>query len=210
MFLGENYFINFSYFLYFIAFSLRDMLWLRMMVIMSCLSMVVYGVLSNIPTMIAWNLAFLLINGIQVIMLLLERRPVDLEEDMEKIYLTVFRALTRKEFLRLWEYGDERVVTGQSLSVEGEGVGHLMFIRTGKAEVFRKDAKLAELGDMQFVGEMSFLNASTAGATVKAAGEVLLHRWSHAQIGKLKHKWPAIHEKLLLILGQDLTRKINR
>jgi hypothetical protein len=203
-------FINLSYGLYLIAFLLRDILWLRSVVILSCISMITYGVLMESNTMILWNTTFLLINLVQVIVLMLERRPMVLDPYMEIIYGAVFRVLTRKEFDRLWKFGESKTFEKTDICKEGRVPEYLMFLQRGKAEVVKNEQVIVGLGDYQFIGEMSFINDTTANADVRVNEPAQLQCWTHDELEKLRIKYPALYEKLLLILGQDLTRKITK
>ncbi|MBT3784513.1 cyclic nucleotide-binding domain-containing protein [bacterium] len=203
-------FINLSYGLYLIAFLLRDILWLRSVVILSCISMITYGVMMESTTMILWNSTFFLINLVQVILLMLERRPMVLDPYMETIYGAVFRALTRKEFDRLWNFGESKTFENTNICKEGTIPEYLMFLHGGKAEVVKNEQVIVGLGDYQFIGEMSFINDTTANADVRVNEPALLQCWTRGELEELRIKHPTLYEKLLLILGQDLTRKITK
>lgn len=190
---------------------LRDILWLRITFIFGCIAMITYGVMVNSLSIIFWNSAFLIINAVQIIILFAQRRPIVLPDELESIYSLVFHPLTRREFLRLWKMGDRMITIDNAfLCHKNQIPEHLMFMEQGSANVMDDNQKVASLDPMQFVGEMSFLNQSSANADVITNGEACVQRWSHNQIEKLKQKHPTIYEKLLLILGQDLTRKITK
>jgi len=208
--ISSEIFINLAYGIYFIAFLLRDMLLLRLTVICSCVCLIIYGYYTQSTPMMLWNLSFLLINLFQIIILILERRPVVLDEELEEIYLSVFRVLTRREFYNLWKFGESHDLQEEAVCREGKAPAYLNLITGGEFEVIRAGERLTSLSPFQFIGEMSFFNQSVATADVRATGKASVHRRSHAQLDNLKNKWPIIHERLLVILGQDLTKKIAR
>jgi Popeye protein conserved region len=95
--------IHISNVFYLASFLGRDMLWLRILtcaglifgiIFFSCQPMSLYG-----PTM--WSVAFLIINGIQIRQLILERRRLMLTNEQRLAAEATFRNLSRDELLTL-------------------------------------------------------------------------------------------------------------
>jgi hypothetical protein len=88
---------------YLLSFLGRDMLWLRSLtcaglvlgvVFFTCQSTPLYG-----PTF--WHVVFLVINGVQIWRLVLERRQLMLTKEQERFGEETFQGLTREELLTL-------------------------------------------------------------------------------------------------------------
>jgi hypothetical protein len=89
--------------LYLVSFLTRDMMWLRILtccgltlgiLFFTCQPAPMYG-----PTV--WHVAFLLINGVQIRRLILERRRLNLSAERERLAREAFKDLNRDEMLNL-------------------------------------------------------------------------------------------------------------
>src|ERR1700746_2044692 len=90
-----DYFIHAANILLLAAYSVRDILWLRLLAVASSLAAIPYFLLQTTPLWAAfgWSLLFTGINFFQSWRLLLERRPVKLTPDEEEVRRLVFRDL---------------------------------------------------------------------------------------------------------------------
>src|SRR5262245_20764116 len=91
--------------LYLLSYSVKDMLWLRCLTVVAALCLLPYYYVQPVPltAAIAWNLLFIGINLMQIVILLRERRPVTLTVDQQRLYQLAFRSVTPREFLKLLE-----------------------------------------------------------------------------------------------------------
>ncbi len=85
------------------AYVVRDILWLRIITIVACFCTFPYFLIRETPLYSAlfWSLAFIIINGYNLVALLLERRPVQLTPNQQKLHSSVFRMLTPRDLLKL-------------------------------------------------------------------------------------------------------------
>src|SRR5262245_31820488 len=162
--------IHLANLLYVISYVLRDILWLRIVaVVASILSLVTLALTPNpLPESIAWTLLFFLINVVRIKLLILERRPVQLSRDEQRLHELAFPALPPREMLKLLAIGkwqDER--TGAILVKAGKELDSIMLILDGKAAVKKDGDMLVELGQGRFVGEMCFLTGQPPAADVE-------------------------------------------
>src|SRR5437764_14945668 len=92
---SPNYFIHAANCLLLLAYSVRDILWLRLFALTSSLIAMPYFALQR-PTMwvpLAWSAVFFGINMFQSWRLIVERRPVQLTADEEEARRLLFRDL---------------------------------------------------------------------------------------------------------------------
>ena len=89
----EDFFINLAYIIFLVALVVRDVLWLRVIMTIASFSFVAYALLVGSASMIAWNVLFTGINIFQIILILRERRPVELSPDLEKVQPKLINAL---------------------------------------------------------------------------------------------------------------------
>jgi hypothetical protein len=87
-FFGLNGLINLANFAFLLAFSVRDVLKLRILALTSDFMTVPYYFFQHKPLWppIFWAVAFMIVNGVRVVTLTLERRPVVLRVCPESSY----------------------------------------------------------------------------------------------------------------------------
>lgn len=201
--------VNVGYLLMLCALLMRDILWLRLILIISQSALGAYGLFQNDHFIAAWNFIFVGINMARTVRLLSERRPIHLARDQEQIYKQLFLSMSRREFLFLWEMGNPSVSDGTQLVRAGEAQRDLVLVLSGEVVVRKDGQELARLQRGQFVGEMSFISGEPASADVVAAGRVEYMAWPQDKVRALQQLNPALLVKLQHILGRDLTSKVK-
>lgn len=201
--------VNVGYGLMLVALITRDILWLRLILIVAQSLLGCYGVSIGSREIAWWNFLFVAINTVRAAGLLAERRPLHLPRELETIYRDVFLNMSRREFLYLWEMGNPRSVDGAQLVREGEPQRDLWLMVDGEAVVRKGGAEIARLRRGQFVAEMSFLSGEPASADVVADGPVRCLVWPQDKLRALRQLNPHLLIKLQHVLGRDLTGKIR-
>src|SRR5438132_4659750 len=92
---SPNYFIHVANVLLVVAYSVRDILWLRLFAVGASLISIPYFVLqpTTLWAPLSWSVVFAAINLLQSWRLYVERRPVQLTAEEEEIQGIVFGAL---------------------------------------------------------------------------------------------------------------------
>lgn len=201
--------INVGYFLMLSALLVRDILWLRAILIAAQSFLFSYAMILGNQNVAFWNGLFVLINTVQVIRLIRERRPIKLSDSLEDIYQLVFTSLRRREFLYLWHMGNVNTVQDSIIIYKGKHQKNIALILDGMVEVNSENRLIAQLSRGSFVAEMSFLTGNPATADVKALGTVKLILWPQNKLRSLQQINPDLFIKLQNILGKDLTQKVN-
>lgn len=191
-----------------IALIIRDILWLRIVLIMAGMSLISYGFLTTNYIVVSWNFLFFSINLIQVVRLILERKPTHLNDDIVHIYNEVFSDMRKKDFLYLWNNGYVCETENQKLCEKGKKQKDLLLIISGEARVKKKD-KTIILPWGHFIAEMAFITGKEASADVFANGKLKYIGWNYKQIEKIKKRRPDIMNKLQVIISKDLTKKLS-
>lgn len=205
-----NYFVHVANVLFLASYLVRDILWLRFLTIVAGTALLPYYFANDLHAPIAWNAVFILINILQVKVLLLERRPVTMTEQQERIYQTVFRALRPREFLKLFQLATPRMLDdGAELVAQGEALDRLLLIEAGTTAVEVDGRAIARVGAGRFVGEMSYLTGEQASASVRASGAVQLFEWPRDTLEQFLAKQPEIRSALQLVIGTDLASKLK-
>ncbi len=198
--------------LFLIAFSIREMLWLRIITVAAqmCLMGFYYSQTPPLNGPAAWGLLFMGVNIVQIILLLLEKRPVFLGEEELQLYRTVFNTLKPREFVKLLSIAEwKRAKVGDELLQQDKPVPALMLVSSGRGVVEVDGRRVATVTSGQFVGEMGFLTEQHASARVVADTPIDFLAWTAPKLREILFDMPALHVKVQGILGNDLIAKLR-
>jgi hypothetical protein len=197
-----------------VAYLLRDILWLRFLMILSCFAGIVFGYLwppKPIWTFIAWNSLFAIINIVQIAIIVRERSGVRFTEEEKELHETLFKKFAPFEFMKLMRIAEWRqVAPGEIVMTEGQALEEIMMIYNGLLSVERGGKQVAELQDGHFMGELSFISGGTATATVRAVEPTRYIAWSKKEIDRLLTRNPTMHIAMQGMLTLDLSKKLTR
>ena len=205
----QDILINIGYILMLGAFVVYDILWLRSILISAQLCLLSYGIFADNYAVIFWNALFVVINTIQVIYLIRQRRPIDLPTDLLDLYENYFKDMRRREFLYFWNMGAINKVNDTLLIKHGEHQKEVSLILSGLVEVKKNNVKIAELTRGSFIAEMSFLTGKPASADVYANGTVRYISWNQKKLKDCEKLKPQLLIKIQNILGKDLAEKVK-
>lgn len=198
--------------LYLLAYMVRDILWLRILTVIAASCLVPYFYLQPTPLMTAiyWNLAFTALNLWWIVRLVLERRPVKLSEEEQRLCELVFRTMTPREMIRILKLGSWETASANECFVErGKPLDRLMVIYSGKACAEVDGRNVAELRPGQFIGSISYITEETAPANIVSLEPTRYMSWPKAKLKDFMRKNPDLHTALQMTLAVDLTKWIQ-
>jgi hypothetical protein len=206
------YVIHVANVLYLLSYLVKDILWLRLLSICGGgLLMVVYVV--SVPPMLtplAWAVVFASINAYQIYRLILERRPVRLEQEAQRLYQLVFRSLTPREFVKLLSIARWDSASASARLVErGMHLDRMMVIVAGSTSVQVDGKTVTQLGPGQFIGEMSFITGEPPSADVVATEDTRVVSWPKAELTKFLSNNQPLRAAMQLVIGTDLVAKLR-
>ena len=144
-----DYFIHAANILLLGAYSVRDILWLRVLAVASSLAAIPYFLLQPTPLWAAfgWSVLFVGINIFQAWRLLVERRPVKLTAEEDEVRRMVFSDLPPRKVLQVLSIGSwVTAAPGERLIERGKPVEYISLLVHGKAQVAKDDQVLGQLG----------------------------------------------------------------
>lgn len=191
------------------AYILRNILWLRILLVIAAITYIIAGIRLGIGSMIGWNTAYLVINLIHIVILLLDKVTINLPVETRRIYQRFFSSLSTREFKKLIMCNGFRIFQEQNIVHEFEVPNQLFIILRGQVDIIKKGQKIATLSAGDFIGEMSFLSKEPASANAYAENLVQCAFWTHDDLIRLKHKNIDAYDKFIAIIGCDLVRKLN-
>ena len=207
-------FLHLGNILYLVAYSIRDVLWLRILMVAAMFCLLPYYYCCSATPLyepIAWQSLFITVNLIQIALLIMERRPVFLGEEELRLYRTVFRGLKPREFTKLLSIAEwKKAKEGEVLMQQDQPVAALMLIANGRGRVEVDGRSVAEVVSHQFVGEMGFLTEQLASARVVTSIPTEYLSWPVDKLRALFHNSPQLHMKVQGILGADVVDKLRK
>ncbi len=204
-------FLHFANILYLASYSVRDILWLRILTVCAMLSLGWCYWSCEEYTPLAWQGIFLSINLFQIWLLVLERRPVVLNEAQKKLHAGPLRNFTQRQVQRFADKAEWcTIAPGQIVLNENERLQSLILLLSGEALVRTQGREIARLSAGHFAGEMSFLTGSNTTAEVIAKDTLLIAKWPKDLITELMHRDKEFGNALQAALGSDLVHKILR
>lgn len=202
-------FVHAGYFLMLVGLAVRDVLWLRGVLVVAQLMLALYASRMGTWSVAGWNALFVVINLTWAVILIRERRAVALPANLKSIHERHFFALPPGEFLRWWRGGRAATLAaGTVLTIEGGLPDALYFVTSGVARVSHRASPVIDLGAGHFVGEMSLITGRAATADVVAATPLSVRTWPIADLHTLRDRDPVRWSHLQSAIGQDLVVKL--
>jgi CRP-like cAMP-binding protein len=189
--------INTANILYLFSYMVRDILWLRILTVI-------------VMTPIYWNMGFTALNLLWITLLLLERRPIQLSPEEERLCELVFRTMTPREMMKILKLATwETVDTDECFIDRGSKLDQLIVIYSGKACVEIDGKAVAEILPGQFIGSISYIMEETAPANIVALEPTCYVTWPKTELKKFMDRNSELHTALERTLAIDLARSIQ-
>jgi CRP-like cAMP-binding protein len=210
--LNPDYFIHGANVVLLLAYSVRDILWLRLFALASSLISIPYFLLHPVPLWAAlgWTIVFAGVNVVQSSRLILERRPVKLTAEEEHVRRLVFPGLPPRKVLEVLSIGHRTsAACGERLITRGASVESVSLLLRGKVRVTKADHFLGDVVSDNFVGSALLLTGMPAEVDATVVEPVSAITWD---IGMLKKYLAANPETRLAMqrhLAVDLADKLK-
>ena len=208
-----NYFIHAANVLLLIAYSVRDILWLRLFAVGAALISIPYFVLqpTTLWAPLSWSVVFAAIILLQSWRLFMERREVKLTPEEEDIRRLVFRDLPPRKVLQVLSIGSWTTLeVGQRLIEKGKLPETVSLIVRGKVRVTRDGRVLADLIAGDFVGSALILSGIPAEADAVTVEPGRAMRWEVGALERYLTANPETRTVMLQHVARDLAAKVER
>ena len=154
--LGISGLINLSNIVFLVAFSVRDVLKLRILAIVGEGLTLPYYYFQHekLWPPILWGAAFMIVNATRIVAIALERRPVVLSDQEEKLYRVAFSSIDKREFLKLVSLA--RWVDcspGEVILEKGQHISEAIVVIAGDLEAILSGNSRMALRPGQLIGE---------------------------------------------------------
>ena len=212
-FFTADYFIHAANILLLIAYSVRDVLWLRLFAVAASLIAIPYYVIQ--PTVLwaplAWSVVFASINLFQSWLLFIERRPVKLTAEEEEIRRLALQDLPPRKVLQVLSIGSwVTAEVGERLIERGKLPDSVSLIVRGKVRLTKDGRVLGDLIPGDIVGSALILNGIPSNVDAVTVEHLRAMRWQVGTLQKYLSANPETRTVMQRHLARDLAGKIGR
>lgn len=196
----------------FCAYLVKDIIWLRVLTIVSAATWLLYLLSGAHVLWLAafWNAAFIVANLGRISLELKERFAVRLTDEELEVYTRVFANVSPVEFHKLLSIGRWMdVAPGATITAQGEPVQDVTLVRRGRAAVHVNGRLARYVAPLEFIGEVSFLTSDQASATVTAGEPMRVLAWPHRELQSFLNKHLSIRFAFRAVVSGDLARKLK-
>ena len=209
-FISNSLIQHLGYIFTFLALSVKDVLWLRMILALAQILLGIYQFLEIRYDVVFWNTIFTFVNIYHIIRIINERKPIRIPNEIKDLYKSIFYNMTTKEFIYFWNIGSKMLDKNISIIKEGEKQKKLYLILSGLVSIKRNEQIIGELGRGNFIAEMSLITEEPASADAYLNSKVSYMVWDQSQIRHFQKSNPNFWIKLNEVLSRDLIKKINK
>ena len=210
--LDNDNFVHLAAGLYLVGFLFRDQIMLRALVIAGDVVFILYYLFAPAEPLwggIVWSIVFMGVNAVMIVQIAADRTHFSMEEEHMRLFRS-FDTMTPGEFRRMIRLARwETAATDLVLTEENKPLDRLYFIIDGRITI-EKAGKHIEVDPGVFIGEVAFLLARPASATVTVAAGARFIVWESAALRRLLVRAPSLRIALDAALNRDLAAKVAR
>lgn len=206
--------INLSYLLFLVGFALKNILWLRVVIIIAAsVDIVGRAWLAPEPlhTDIIWCVFDIVVNGYQLVMILIERSALKFTDEEKHLHKTLFRNIPELQYRRLLDAGRWHTLQDETTIVEQNSeMDSLIVIYDGLVKIEVDGKIVSYLRNASFVGEMSFITGDLTTASVKTLMPTHVISWEKSVMKELMDKDHELQMAMNSVFSGDLIAKLKK
>ena len=195
------------------AYWVKDILWLRLLVMLGSLVVIPYYLLRTEPlwTPTMWSCVFISIHGVRAWGIVKERRPVSFTGDEHLLYDKTFSALSPYQFKRLLAVGEWKDLDrGYVLHATGNPSDTLEAVVRGELEARRHGHVLGHAGPGDLAGLATVVGRSPELFDVTVTERARVVRWRIVDLKKLVETDESLGSALRKIAAAAIAEKLIR
>ena len=209
---SPDYFIHVANILLLVAYSVRDILWLRLFAVAASVVSIPYFLLqpTTLWAPLGWTVVFAGINLLQSWRLFMERQPVKLTAEEEEVRRLLFKDLPPRKVLQVLSIGSwVTAQRGERMIKSGTAPDAVALILSGKVRVTRDDHVVGVLETGQLVGSALILSGVQADVEAVVEDPVRAMRWQVGTLEKYLEANPDTRAAMQRHLARDLAAKVE-
>ncbi|MGL4967344.1 MAG: Crp/Fnr family transcriptional regulator [Inquilinus sp.] len=209
---GLNGLVNLSNIVFLAAYSVRSVLALRILSLVSEAVILPYYYFQTqklwVP--ICWGVAFLIVNAVRIVGVALERRPVILSRREEELHRVAFSSIDKRDFLRLVSLAQWLDYSpGEVILTKGQQISDAIVLVSGKVDAVLGSETRMPLRPGQLIGDVSAYSGLVSPVDVVVSGPAALAKWNLQLLSEFMASKPELRANLLRIVNTDLAAKLR-
>lgn len=211
--LGLNGLVNLSNIAFLLAFSVRDFLKLRVLSLASDVMILPYYYFQQEPLWppIFWGVAFIIVNGVRIVTLILDRRPVVLSGKEEELYRVAFGSIDKRDFLKLASLAHwVDCSPGERIVKRGQHISDAIVLISGETEAVLRGKTILTYRPGELIGNVSAYSGLVSPTDVVARAPARLATWDLEHMREFTESRPELRAKLLQAMSGDLAAKLHK
>jgi hypothetical protein len=207
---GLNGLVNFSNIVFLAAYSVRNVLTLRILAIVGEGMILPYYYYQDekLWPPIYWGVAFMVVNAVRVVGMALERRPVVLSDKEGELHRLAFSSIDKREFLRLVNLARWIDCSpGELILRRGQHISDALVLVTGEVEAVIGGKTVLTLRPGHLIGDVSVYSGLASPVDVVARGPAVLAKWDLQHLREFTASRPELRANFLRIVSADLAAK---
>jgi hypothetical protein len=158
---------------------------------------------------IGWTALYILIHAYWIWRILMERRPVVLSPDEERLYRLVFGSIDRHKVVALLTFGEWRdAAVGDRLLKKGELCTEVLVPISGKVGIVANGEKLISLGPGQLIGTALAFTGVPAPCDAVVEEPCRYLAWNVKVVSDFLEKDLELRNQMQAIVSNDLAEKL--
>ena len=209
---SPDYFIHVANILLLVAYSVRDILWLRLFAVAASVVSIPYFLLqpTTLLAPLGWTVVFAGINLLQSWRLFMERQPVKLTAEEEEVRQLLFKDLPARKVLQVLSIGSwVTAQRGERMIKRGTVPDAVALIVSGTVRVTRDEHVVGVLGAGQLVGSALILSGVQADVEAVVENPVRAMRWQVGTLEPYLNANPDTRAAMQRHLARDLAVKVE-
>ena len=208
-----DYFIHAANVLLLAAYSVRDILWLRVLAVASSVAAIPYFLLQPTPLWAAfgWSVLFTGINVFQAWRLVVERRPVQLTSEEAEAHRLAFPSLAPRKFLQLLGVGGWTDSSpGERLIERARPIESISLIVRGEVRISSQERVLGTLRPPDIVGSALLMSGVASDVEAVTVEPTRLIRWDAEVLERYLDANPETRNVFQRHIARDLAGKLRQ
>jgi CRP-like cAMP-binding protein len=209
---GLNGLVNFSNIVFLAAYSVRSVLTLRILAIVGEGMTLPYYYYQDekLWPPIFWGVAFMIVNGVRIVGMALERRPVVFSDKEAELHRVAFDSIDKRVFLRLVSLAQwVDCSPGEVILKKDQQISDAVVLVSGEVEAVLGNKTRMALRPGQLIGDVSAYSGLASPVDVVACGRTVLAKWDLQQLREFMASRPELRANLLRIVSADLAAKLR-
>src|SRR5580704_16103056 len=210
--LGLNGLVNLANFAFLLAVSVRGVLKLRILSLAADVVVLPYYYFQDRPLWppIFWGLAFIIVNGVWIVTIILERRPVILSDKEAELHRVAFGSVNKREFLKMVSLAHwVDLAPGEVIVKKGHQISDAIVLISGETEAVLSGKTMVVFRPGQLIGNASAYSGLVSPMDIVARGPARLAKWDLEHMREFTESRPELRAKLLQIMSADLATKLH-